>query len=125
MEKILGQLQYFAASFLWGVLLMFIYDFILAFRCKVRHRWPGRLVEDLLFWAVAALFVFQMIFSLNYGILRNFFVISFIGGMFLYRKLAKKHVVRAVIAIFHAIFRPFVWFYKKISKILEKHTKSP
>lgn len=125
MEMILGQLQYFAASFLWGVLLMFIYDFILAFRYKVRHRWPARLAEDLLFWAVAALFVFQMIFALNYGILRNFFVISFIGGMFLYRKLAQKHVVRAVIAIFHAIFRPFVWFYKKISKILEKHTKSP
>lgn len=124
MERIIGQLQYFAASFLWGVLLMFIYDFILAFRYKVRHRWPARLAEDLLFWAVAAIFVFQMIFALNYGILRSFFVISFAIGMFLYRMLVRKHVVRAIIVFFHTVFRPFVWFFKKISKFLGKCTKS-
>lgn len=124
MERIIGQLHYFAASFLWGVLLMFIYDFILAFRYKVRHGWLAKLTEDLLFWAVAAIFVFQMIFTLNFGILRNFFVISFIGGMFLYRKFVGKYVVRAIIAFFHTIFRPFVWSGKKISKILGKHIKS-
>lgn len=125
MERIIGQLQYFTASLLWGVFLMFVYDFILAFRGKVRHGLSAKLAEDLLFWTVAAIFVFQMIFALNYGILRNFFVVSFVGGMFLYRRLAGNHVVRAITAIFGVFFRPCVWICKKISKIMEKHTKSP
>ena len=37
MEMIQGQLMYVAASFVEGVFLMFLYDFIRAFRMKVKH----------------------------------------------------------------------------------------
>ena len=125
MEMITRQHLYFSASFLWGVLLMFVYDFILALRRKVRHFLAGRLAEDWGFWFVAAILVFQMIFDLNNGILRSFFILSFAGGMLGYRKLLGDRVVRAIITVFHTFFRPFVWFCKKISKILGKRTKSP
>ena len=124
MEMILGQLKYFGASFLWGVILMFGYDFILIFRRKVRHGAFWRTVEDWLFWAVAALLVFQMIFALNNGIIRSFFVASFAGGMFLYRKLMKEHFVSAVVAVLDFIFRPYVWISRKIRKICEKKRKN-
>ena len=37
MEMIQGQLMYVAASFVEGIFLMFLYDFIRAFRMKVKH----------------------------------------------------------------------------------------
>lgn len=125
MEMITRQLLYFFASFLWGVLLMLVYDFLLALRRKVHHSLWGRLAEDWVFWFLSAILVFQMIFDLNNGILRSFFVISFAGGMAGYRKLVKDRFVRLILAFFYTIFRPYVWIYKKVCKIMEKHTKNP
>ena len=104
---------------------MFGYDFILVFRRKIRHGRAGRAVEDWLFWTVAALLVFQMIFTLNHGIIRSFFVVSFTDGMFLYRKLMKNHFVDAVTALIDFIFRPYVWISGKIRKIRKKKQKNP
>lgn len=123
MEMIIRQLWYFGASFLWGVVLMFAYDFLEVFRRKVRHGWLLRLAEDWLFWAVASIFVFQMIFALNNGIIRSFFIVSFVAGMVLYRKMAKERVINAILAIVAFIFRPYVWFLKKIRKIRKKSLK--
>ncbi len=124
MEMIQGQIWYVGASFAWGVVLMFVYDFILTAR---RRFPPGKvllLIEDWFFWAVAALFVFQMIFALNNGIIRSFFVIAFILGMFLYRKIAKNHVQKGIYAVFALIFRPYVWILEKVRKIRKKSLKS-
>lgn len=123
MEMIRGQIWYVSASFLWGVVLMFVYDFILAVRCRIRHGKLGTLLEDWIFWAVAALFVFQMIFALNNGIIRSFFVLAFIGGMYGYRKIAKSHVQRGILAVFSLFFRPYVWILKKIHKKRKKSLK--
>jgi len=124
MEMIQGQLCYVGASFLWGAVLMFVYDFILTARRRFPHGKVLLLVEDWLFWAVASLFVFQMIFALNNGIIRSFFVIAFILGMFLYRKIAKNHVQRGIYAVFALIFRPYVWILEKVRKIRKKSLKS-
>lgn len=124
MEMIEGQLWYVGASFLWGVVLMFFYDFILVLRVRFRHGKVLVLMEDWIFWAVASLLVFQMIFLLNNGIIRSFFVIAFVLGMFVYRKIVKNYVQRAIIAIFSFIFRPYVWILKKIHKIYKKSLKS-
>jgi len=123
MEMIIGQLRYFGASFLCGISLMFVYDFIEVFRCKVKHKKFARFLEDWLFWAIAAVLIFQMIFALNNGILRNFFVVSFMGGMFLYRMVAKKHVINGICAIISFVFRPCVWICEKITKIRKKNLK--
>lgn len=125
MEMIWGQLAYFGASFLWGAVLMFVYDFVEVFRRRVKHGKAARLIEDWLFWLIAAVFVFQMIFALNNGIIRNFFILSFFLGMFLYRKIVKDRVVRFILFIFHTIFRPYVWILEKIRKKQSKKRKSP
>lgn len=124
MEMIQGQLWYVGASFFWGVLLMFVYDFILVARRRFAHGKVLKLVEDWLFWVIAALLVFQMIFALNNGIIRSFFVIAFVLGMYGYRKLAKKHVQKGIYSIFSLIFRPYVWISKKIRKIHKKSLKT-
>ena len=123
MEMIIGQLRYFGASFLLGFLLMFLYDFLEIFRCKVHHGRVWLFVEDWLFWLVAAVFVFQMIFALNHGIIRSFFILSFIGGMSLYRGLVKKRFICGVLAVFDFISRPYVWIREKIRKKRKKSLK--
>ena len=55
MEMIIGQLWYFGASFLWGIVLMFLYDFLEIFRCRVRHGKLWLFIEDWIFWLVAAI----------------------------------------------------------------------
>lgn len=116
MELILGQIWYIFASLLWGFFLMFLYDFILVFRGRKRRTKIRLFLEDWLFWAIASVFVFQMIFAINNGILRSTFVIAFLVGMTGYRKLVKKRVQIAIKAVFSFVFRPYVWILKKIKK---------
>lgn len=125
MEMIWGQLAYFGASFLWGAALMFVYDFVEVFRRKVKHGKVARLIEDWLFWLIASILVFQMIFALNNGIIRSFFILSFFAGMLLYRKLVKDRVVRFVLYVIYTIFRPYVWILKKIHKKQKEKAKKP
>lgn len=123
MELITGQLHYVIASFLCGVFLMFFYDFVLVFRQLKKHGKISLFIEDWLFWSMAAIFVFQMIFALNNGVLRNFFVIAFLLGMLLYRKTVKERLQRAILSMIHFIIRPYVWILKKIQKNRKKSLK--
>lgn len=123
MEAIVGQLQYAMVSFLWGSFLVFIYDFILVLRRRKKHGILLLLTEDWLFWAIAALFVFQMIFALNNGVLRSFFVVAFLLGMITYRKLVKDRFQKLILTFFGIVFRPYVWILKKIRKIGKKALK--
>jgi hypothetical protein len=95
----------------------------LLLRRKIKQPVFARLVTDWLFWMGAAVFVFQLIFDLNYGIMRSFFVVSFVGGMLVYRKTVGDRFVRLISALLHQIFRPCVWFCKKIRKREKKPLK--
>ena len=65
MEMILGQLQYFGMSLLYGIVLMFVYDLLELFRLFIFHKKGFLVVEDLLFWGGAAPVIFWLVFSLN------------------------------------------------------------
>ena len=82
-------------------------------------------LEDWIFWGIAAIFVFQMIFALNNGILRSFFVVAFLLGMIGYRKLVKNAVQKAIKAIIAFVCRPYVWICGKMRKLRKKNLKSP
>ena len=124
MELIIGQFRYVLASFLWGIFLMFLYDFIVVHRGSKKIGKVRLLIEDWIFWGIAAIFVFQMIFALNNGILRSFFIIAFLLGMVGYRKLVKNVVQRGIRAIIDFFCRPYVWIKKKIAKKRQKPLKS-
>ncbi len=116
MELIIGQLRYFGTSLLYGIGIMFLYDFLEVFRHFVRHGKILLLLEDWLFWLASSVAVFQMVFALNYGIIRSFFVISLVCGMIAYRKLVSRHFVRLLCAVISWIFRPYVWIRNKFVK---------
>ena len=124
MELIVGQFRYVLASFVWGAFLMFLYDFILVHRSRKKAGKIRMLIGDWIFWGISAVFVFQMIFELNNGILRSFFVVAFLLGMIAYRKLVKNFVQRAIKAIITFVFRPYVWIRRKIHNLRKKSLKS-
>ncbi len=98
---------------------MFVYDGTLSvFRSFIRHGKIWMFVEDWVFWCVAALLVFQMIFDLGDGLIRGFFVFAFVSGMFLYKRLAKDRVTKGTVAVLKFVTRPLVW--ARIKKITKK-----
>lgn len=117
MELIVGQLKYVFASFFLGIFLMFLYDFLLAHRDIKKIGKILLFIEDWIFWEISAIFVFQMIFQLNNGILRSFFVIAFLLGMTGYRKVVGNTVQKAIKTVVTFVSRPYVWLKRKIKKM--------
>ena len=64
-----------------GLVLMVCYDAIRIFRRVFRASIIRVIVEDVIFWTVAALFIFQIFFKYNYGRPRYYGVIAVLGTM--------------------------------------------
>lgn len=128
MEMINSQLLYFLASFLWGVFLMFLYDWLRIFRKLIPHRLAVTTIEDVLFWLVSSIFVFQMIFERNNGIPRIFFIVAFAGGMIAYTVLAGERFVNMIAGLIRKILHPIIKGGKKVAffvkNLLKKDKKS-
>lgn len=127
MEKVLSQLWYGAAGLFAGILVRFSYDVIQAFWRKKTK--PACFVRDWCFWLAAGIFVFDVVFHMNQGILRSYFLILFGGGMVLYKKTAGDVVERFILRLWNGfcrIFsRPYVWIRAKTGKKGKKKAKKP
>lgn len=76
-----------------GIMITFLYDFILIARQVIRHSAAGISMEDLLFWIFCAGAVFYLLYEENNGILRWFAVAGAAVGMMVYKKLVGMHLV--------------------------------
>ena len=127
MDMILQQLQYFLASFLWGVLLFFLYDLLRIFRKLISHNLMAVFMEDITFWVVASVFVFRMVFEENNGILRLFFIFALVAGMYAYFCLAGNRfsdwMAKWIQGILYPIGHCFKKVLKSVKNILKKCTK--
>ena len=125
--KVLGQLWYGIAGFCAGILVRFFYDVIHGLWRK-RTR-TACFIRDWCFWLAAGVFVFDVIFRMNQGILRSFFLVLFGGGMILYKKTAGDVVERIVLRLWNGlcgmILRPYVWIRGKIGEKGKKKAKKP
>lgn len=129
MEEIKSQLVFLLGSFLSGVAVMFAYEAVNVFRGLVRPGIVGKLAADLLFFAVSAVLVFQMIFLCNNGTIRSFFLLAFGTGAVLYRRtfgtVVSRLIVKGARKLIHVISRPFVWCCGKLLKKMKKSEKKP
>lgn len=76
-----------------GIMITFLYDFILISRQVIRHSMAGVSLEDLMFWIFCAGAVFYLLYEENNGILRWFAVVGAAVGMMIYKKLIGMHFV--------------------------------
>lgn len=92
-QDIVNEVYFFGGSVLMGIVITFVYDFILILRRVARHNSFFVSLEDLLFWITCAFGVFYMLYRENNGVLRWFAVCGAGLGMFLYKSLVGRHFV--------------------------------
>lgn len=85
------ELWLLCGSFLLGSILMTGYSLFLILRVWIPHKGGAVVLEDILFWTVAAGAIFALLFLLNEGALRFYALASTGAGMSLsYRFIGKK-----------------------------------
>lgn len=124
-QDIINEMYFLGGSVFMGIVITFVYDFILIGRQVVRHSLFAISLEDLVFWLACAVSVFYMLYEENNGVLRWFAVAAAAVGMLLYKRIIGKKFVRIISAILlkeiHILrkmagflFRPFKWLMKRI-----------
>lgn len=83
-ELIYEQAQVFLHSLLCGFGIWFLYDLLLMLRKVFRHGAVLIGVEDILFWLIAAVIIFSMLYSYNYGSLRGYVFLGILLGVLLH-----------------------------------------
>lgn len=100
------EMQFFVISILWGTLLLLVYDGLRIFRRLIKHDSFFVAVEDLIFWVMASLFIFAMMYKENNGIIRGFSVMGMAVGMVLYHYLLSELIVKTVTSFIRLLFKP-------------------
>jgi spore cortex biosynthesis protein YabQ len=101
------ELQFFLISILWGGILLLAYDVLRILRRLVKHGVFLVAVQDLIFWLVASLFIFTMIYRENNGIIRGFSIIGMMLGIILYHFSISDILVKAVTKLIQTLLSPF------------------
>lgn len=124
-QDIINEVYFLGGSVFMGIVITFVYDFILIGRRVIKHSLFFISLEDLAFWIVCAVTVFYMLYKENNGVLRWFAVMGAAVGMLLYKKiigsgfvkiistiiLKEIHIIRKIVGI---LFKPFGWILKKL-----------
>ena len=111
------ELQFFLLSILWGGLLLLAYDALRIFRRLIKHGAFFIAIEDLIFWLVASLFIFIMIFHKNNGIIRGFSIIGMLLGIILYHFSISEWLVMCFTKLIQTLFSPFKAAIKQIIRL--------
>jgi len=133
-----GEILFFLISVSTGVLILFGYDLLRAFRRVFVHGYLWLAIEDFLYWSIAGIAAFGVIFINNSGMLRGFSIIAMLLGMMLYHKSISRLIIKVVSgilklimsvirAIFNVLTFPLRFISKKMRnktlKMLKKHIK--
>lgn len=110
------ELQFFIISILWGALVLLAYDQLRVFRRIVRHNTTLVAVQDLIFWVLASVLIFAMIYVKNSGTIRGFSVMGMGIGMIIYHYTLSDWIVMLLSRAIHLLISPFFIVIKYIYK---------
>lgn len=128
-EFILSEVNFFLASFVWGIILFFAYDVLRILRNVFRHGKAVIAIEDIGFWIASGILIFRMMYRMNNGTIRWYAIIAIVASMKLYQILASHYIVsfgsdvllfikKCIIRIFHWVAAPFLYVYKQIKRFV-------
>ena len=115
-KAITVELQFFLISILWGAIILFVYDGFRIIRRLIKHNGFFLAVEDLIFWVVASVFIFAMIYHENNGIIRGFSVMGMSIGMVLYHFIFSELFVNAITKLIKILLSPIAVAIKWVKK---------
>ena len=98
-ETIAGEGSLLLASFLFGIVLMLLYDIFRIFRHIVKHGAVLMAVEDAFYWILCAIGIFAMLYQENDGLLRWFVLGGVAIGMLLENALISPWVIRIFVKV--------------------------
>ena len=94
------QLRTAASMFLLGVIIILLYDIIIASRDSRRKKTSVKLFEDLIFWQMSAGTVFYVIYNLNEGIIRGYEIAACFFGMILTHVTVGRKLIKGLKNLF-------------------------
>ncbi|MBH1940737.1 spore cortex biosynthesis protein YabQ [Mobilitalea sibirica] len=112
------ELQFFLISILWGVILLFAYDILRVIRRLIKHNSFFLAFEDLIFWVIASVFIFAMLYVKNNGIIRGFSVMGMGIGMVVYHYILSDWMVKTVTKLIYILLKPIKLLMKQLHRIL-------
>ena len=115
-QNIIPELYFFAASLTVGFALAILYDLLRIFRRFIRHSLFFVSVEDFLFWFIAGIAGFYMIYVYNDGIIRLYAIVGMLLAAVLYYRCCSRFVVRFGTWLCKLFWNPIRKGLKKIAK---------
>ncbi|HKL98954.1 MAG TPA: spore cortex biosynthesis protein YabQ [Mobilitalea sp.] len=119
-EAITVELHFFLTSILWGAIILLVYDILRILRRLIPHNSFFQAFEDLIFWVLASVFIFAMIYTMNNGTIRGFSVIGMGIGMTLYHYVLSEYIVLWTTKLLRLLFKPITFFIGLIKTTLKK-----
>lgn len=115
-QNIIPELYFFIASLTVGFALAVLYDLFRIFRRLIRHSLFFVSVEDFLFWFIAGIAGFYMIYVYNNGIIRLYAIIGMLLAVGVYYRWCSRIVVRFGTWLCKLFLNPLRKGLKKIAK---------
>lgn len=112
------ELQFFMISILWGIIILFAYDQFRILRRIIRHNILFVTIEDLLFWILASVFIFAMIYEKNSGTIRGFSAMGMGIGMVLYHYIFSDMIVGLISRAILILLGPFLFVINCLKRCL-------
>lgn len=116
---IAGEGGLLAASFLFGIALMLLYDIFRIIRRVIAHGTVWLAVEDVFYWLICAIGIFAMLYQENDGLLRWFVLAGVALGMLFENAVISPFIVR----LFVKILRAWLKFFRKLFCVFAKPAK--
>lgn len=113
-SSINDELILLAMSVYGGLVLALCYDAIRILRRIIKASVIRVIVEDVIFWTVAALFMFDILLKYNYGSLRYFVIIVTLGIMILFEWIIGRSMVDKVANLIRKILNTLLKPLKKL-----------
>lgn len=84
----------FLDALLCGMVIAVIYDILRIYRNVIPHLNILIGIEDFIFWNLAGIYVFAVMFGKNDGVVRGFFFVGTIIGAYIYKKSVGELLVK-------------------------------
>ena len=129
-QDIIREVTFFVHFVIMGVVITFVYDWLLILRRLVKHGLIGVSVEDLVFWFACGIGVFYMLYRENNGILRWFAILGAIIGMSVYKIVISDRFVHLmstciykimwfIFRIIQIVLKPIKWLFSRLFKFVD------
>lgn len=119
-ESIFQEADFFAVSVMSGCFMVFLYDILRVFRKLVKHGAVFTALEDVIYWILAALFIFAMLYRKNDGLIRGFAIGGILIGMLFYNHFISPRTVKAVVWLVQKMIYIFSFPFRMMKRVLRR-----